>query len=138
MNQRELELDRWRRIRRRFMAFLVVWPVISLVGAFLPDMTALQHGQTSFGLAEFAERLVVLLAAGFLGALVIFGVMILGRRSRRTGVTTVLCDRCGAVKRYDDHSRCDCGGTFVNIEQMKWVQDQSSEDSHRPAGSEGE
>ena len=35
---------------------------------------------------------------------------------------TVLCDNCGKVKYDDGKHQCDCGGQFVDIKTMKWVE----------------
>lgn len=119
------------------MVFLIVWPVISLIAAIIPDLSALRQGQTSFGMAELATRFTVRLGAGFLIALVVFGLLLLVKGTRYHRVAIVLCDRCGTVKRVDSRELCDCGGSFVDIEKMKWVEDPALDNSreeaaHRP------
>jgi len=38
------------------------------------------------------------------------------------GQKTVLCDKCGEVKHDDGKHQCDCGGQFVDIKIMKWIE----------------
>lgn len=35
----------------------------------------------------------------------------------------VVCPTCGKVKAPDDKHLCECGGTFVDLSGMKWVED---------------
>ena len=36
---------------------------------------------------------------------------------------TVICDRCNAVLKDEGSTKCKCGGELVNIDLMKWVED---------------
>lgn len=36
-------------------------------------------------------------------------------------VSSLLCDSCGKIKRFDKIKDCDCGGHFVFLDDMKWV-----------------
>lgn len=35
---------------------------------------------------------------------------------------TLLCPKCGATKFADNVSECQCGGYFVDLKNMKWVE----------------
>ena len=47
------------------------------------------------------------------------------RKSRNT--SSLICNSCGKIKRYDKITDCDCGGHFVYLEDMKWVEDKDSD-----------
>lgn len=36
---------------------------------------------------------------------------------------TVICDKCNDLKSDDGNIKCKCGGKYVNITKMKWVDD---------------
>ena len=35
-----------------------------------------------------------------------------------------ICDKCNS-KTFDAHEICPCGGTYVNVVRMKWVEDET-------------
>ena len=37
------------------------------------------------------------------------------------GISTVICDKCNIKKPYDKINSCSCGGEFIYIKKMKWV-----------------
>lgn len=37
-------------------------------------------------------------------------------------VSSLLCDSCGKIKRFDKIKDCDCGGHFVMLDDMKWIE----------------
>lgn len=37
-------------------------------------------------------------------------------------VSSLLCDSCGEIKRFDKIKDCDCGGHFVMLDDMKWIE----------------
>jgi hypothetical protein len=43
------------------------------------------------------------------------------RRGSRARSTVQVCDRCNSVKISDGRTDCACGGIFVPLEAMKWV-----------------
>ena len=42
-------------------------------------------------------------------------------RSLRPSTGTMVCDRCNALKTADDQPSCNCGGKYLNLREMKWV-----------------
>lgn len=34
---------------------------------------------------------------------------------------TLVCDRCNALKTADNQTTCYCGGTYIPLPEMKWV-----------------
>ena len=47
----------------------------------------------------------------------------LGFRKMRT-ITTLICVKCKKIKRYDKIKNCECGGHFVFLDEMKWIEDE--------------
>jgi len=33
----------------------------------------------------------------------------------------VICPKCGRIERKDPFTKCECGGCFEKIEEMKWI-----------------
>lgn len=52
----------------------------------------------------------------FLSGLVI-GVLCILLRPRSQAV----CPKCGKIERKAHFTQCECGGTFEDIEEMKWI-----------------
>jgi hypothetical protein len=44
------------------------------------------------------------------------------RRSRANKSDTWICQKCNRVKNCDGQATCDCGGSFLALDDMKWVQ----------------
>jgi hypothetical protein len=42
-------------------------------------------------------------------------------RSRRQRASTMVCDRCNALKAADDQPACNCGGQYLPLPEMKWI-----------------
>jgi len=34
---------------------------------------------------------------------------------------TTVCDRCNALKTADDQPNCNCGGQYLTLPEMKWI-----------------
>jgi hypothetical protein len=43
------------------------------------------------------------------------------RRARGKGNETVVCDACNRVKLADEQPACTCGGRYVPLAEMNWV-----------------
>ncbi len=37
-------------------------------------------------------------------------------------VSSLLCESCGKIKRFNKIKKCDCGGSLVLLDEMKWVE----------------
>ena len=70
---------------------------------------------------------------GFLGAAglhiaaiaLALGIVLWLRRSRPDKPGAWVCHKCNRVKIRDDQTACDCGGSFLALDEMKWVEDSS-------------
>jgi ABC-type proline/glycine betaine transport system permease subunit len=61
--------------------------------------------------------------------LVIWAFGYLGFRKYRP-ITSLICDSCSTIKRYDKIKDCDCGGHFVILDEMKWIEDEETENEN--------
>jgi len=43
------------------------------------------------------------------------------RKARRKREGTMVCDRCNALKVTDDQPACSCGGQYLVLPEMKWI-----------------
>jgi hypothetical protein len=39
---------------------------------------------------------------------------------------TVICDKCNISKTQDGNNNCKCGGEYISIKEMKWIEDDSN------------
>jgi len=46
-------------------------------------------------------------------------------------VSSLICDSCGKIKRYDKIKDCECGGHFVFLDEMKWVENKETKNDNR-------
>lgn len=42
-----------------------------------------------------------------------------------TGETTVICDKCHKIKTDDKKYDCSCGGKYIKINEMEWIDDET-------------
>ena len=45
-------------------------------------------------------------------------------------VSSLLCDSCGKIKRFDKKKDCDCGGHFVFLDDMKWIDNNENQEEN--------
>jgi hypothetical protein len=45
--------------------------------------------------------------------------------------TTYICDKCNKKKTDDGKYKCECGGEYIHINQMKWVDDKESNENKK-------
>ena len=78
---------------------------------------------------EIYEKIPVYLILGFL--VFVFSFIIMEKRNKTVfddHVTTHICTKCNAKKLDDGKYHCQCGGEFIHIDKMRWVEDGESED----------
>jgi len=46
-------------------------------------------------------------------------------------VSSLICDSCGKIKRFDKIKDCDCGGHFDFFDNMKWVENNETKNDNR-------
>lgn len=42
---------------------------------------------------------------------------------KRIIIRNLICEKCKTIKAFDNNYKCDCGGDFLNFENMKWVEE---------------
>jgi len=45
-------------------------------------------------------------------------------------ISSLICDKCGKIKRYDKIKDCDCSGHFVFLDEMKWIENEENENKY--------
>jgi len=116
----DAEKRAWKRIRRRrkILAAVLVWAVLLHVVATSPAW----NGRKLWGLVLPIPRLVpdalrkVAVAGLVLGA----GYWVYRRRENRD--RTVVCPKCHRLKINDGQTQCQCGGKFLDLDEMTWVE----------------
>jgi hypothetical protein len=58
----------------------------------------------------------------------------LGMRKLRI-ITTLICIKCKKIKGYDKVKDCDCGGHFVFLDEMNWIEDKELLNNEEETGS---
>lgn len=113
--QKELDVTRRIQKRKRFTAWIPFWLLLSLMFAALrgPHDRSGSPGFVSFD--EFLRRLPT--TALFLAAGIFIGTIFGWLPNRKT----VVCPHCSAAKTADGNPVCQCGGEFVDIDEMKWL-----------------
>ena len=47
----------------------------------------------------------------------------LGTKGYKKNSNTFMCQKCYKVKTDDKNYKCECGGEFIEIHKMKWIED---------------
>lgn len=69
----------------------------------------------------FSGGLVVALLIGFLFFLLFYAWQLITKRPMMRGAPTLICLNCNQVKKRDSVLNCNCGGKFVLLDEMRWV-----------------
>lgn len=120
------------RRRRRIWAALVAFTVLLYLVATSPAW----HGRRVWGLVLPIPRLVpdVLRTLAMVGLLVGLGYR--AYRWRAYCNRTVVCRKCRRLKINDGQSQCQCGGEFLDLDEMHWVDD-AGQPGNRPPRQDG-
>lgn len=59
--------------------------------------------------------------ASILGVVAYFSMKQL--RGAKLGVSTFICEKCFRVKADDKDYKCECGGEYIEIDKMKWIEE---------------
>jgi len=106
------------RLRRGFMA-LLCWAGLAYLSASAGFWHNLDLGFITLPVKSVVPGAVLpwLIAAALIGAL-----FWLRQTNPSNKPQTVVCPLCNRVKTNDGIQRCDCGGVFRGIGEMKWVE----------------
>jgi hypothetical protein len=111
--------------KRRFSLAL---PIMLFFCSFIVIAIArlIDHSGRPISLAELVEFVPSLFIISLSIAAIVYIIQILWR-SFRYYPSTMVCDKCNKVMARSNlpdypHSECPCGGTYVDIRSMKWIQ----------------
>ncbi|MBN2729785.1 MAG: hypothetical protein JXR53_11230 [Bacteroidales bacterium] len=75
--------------------------------------------------SEVLNELTTYLLMGGIVLVIMFIVQVVKNRDLfNDSATTHICDKCNAKKLDDGKYVCECGGEFVHINKMKWVEEE--------------
>lgn len=123
----EQELAKERKdFRPSFIAPITVFISATLV-MIISKITGgakIYFGREPFNLMEFISSLpIILLIATSLTLVVYLLQLILRINFLKEKEKVVICEKCNYKKVNDGNFICDCGARFINITEMKWIED---------------
>ena len=109
---------RSRRLRRISLAVAVCAVLLYAVA-----VSPLWHGRSLGGLVLPIPRLVpdAVLNIVLVGLALAVGCWASCSRANQRNATMV-CQKCHRIKTDDGQTQCDCGGKFLGLDEMKWVE----------------
>ena len=116
----EMSKERWRQFRNNFLIGLGVAALPGILWATGIRKPATGPSREVTGDVFLNRLAIVLLAAPAAGLVWACLWTCLGLVMRPS---IVICPRCETRKRWDRNVACPCGGTFVWLAEMKWVED---------------
>jgi hypothetical protein len=102
--------------KRAKLLYATCWDVLLGVGLWY----VLVRLSVIFGLVE-SSKAVSGCIAGAVAAVLLPAAWYSSRPARDKRASTMVCDRCNALKTADDQPNCNCGGYYVVLPKMKWV-----------------
>lgn len=104
-----------------FLLVAIIWPVAAIIigieGSKNPETAdaAMKIGDLPKYIPGFLRLAAMMGIASF-----IFSVI--SKPKKR--VTTMMCNNCHETKIKDKVTQCQCGGTFIDSDNFKWIEDQ--------------
>ncbi len=123
--ERKADKQRSRRKYKRTIFFLV-FGMVAAITFFRGGIEAATKGSYLVPVDEMPVRFVDAL---MLIIPIVLLSLIFGTRSKpddEDSEPTLVCPKCDRVKAWDGFLPCQCGGRFVDIRTMKWVEDEKS------------
>lgn len=119
--QDELARTRKEERRKTRIEAVALWLLFTMVGAAFPGYSEMR-GFYILPFSEIVERFPVS-ALIMLPAFLLYWFQRGPRGGRKALGVPQVCLRCGSLKQSDGVDTCPCGGTFVNMDEVKWVED---------------
>jgi hypothetical protein len=120
---REILDDRRKERKRVTILTIIFWVLSSLILVVRPNRYALMNGASPGWELVWSQitspRRIV--ASVFISGVLLLTLFWWPRFSGKRRPTSVICPKCEKVKSPDDQWQCQCGGRFVNLDEMKWV-----------------
>jgi hypothetical protein len=105
-----------------FLTALLSFPLVILDFKYIGTKSKM-GGNTLIGPTmtwnEILKELPILLFLCVLFGLIMY---LFSRKFRQ--VSSLICNSCGKTKRFDKIRDCSCGGHFVLLDDMKWIEDE--------------
>ena len=127
------EIVQLRKARYRSIKMPLLYSVALFI--FLLIFIKLGYSRFSFEVinpiswGEFFRRGI---AKAFFISTIIFSLLyfcqILRKKPIGMGSPTLLCSKCNSLKKNGKELKCKCGGEFISIDEMKWVEKGNSEE----------
>ncbi len=115
--------------KESFVPFAAVLAVLVMIGQVMIDIT----GFSKFGAIDkltwtevFYKIPTYLLIS--IGIFVLLYLLQLGNIiTLSPKENTYICDKCNKKKTDDKNFKCECGGEFIHINEMKWIEDDDTQ-----------
>ena len=133
-NRNEEELKNIR--QRKKNAYKDIWrPCILAVIIFIVSAIQAKIGFSKYRIPSispitwedfFKEGLLTVFWLGLIAFFVIYAGQIILKRRIFSGTEAMICLKCEKLKNDDKIYQCDCGGAFVPLDELEWIEDKSS------------
>jgi hypothetical protein len=70
---------------------------------------------------ELPQRIPFYFRLSFLSAIFVFIIGYLWRKKNIEKKLDYVCDKCNKLVETDNKQYCECGGEFIHIDKMKWI-----------------
>jgi hypothetical protein len=98
-------------------------PILSIASTLiLGDYSKIHNKWTKVAFSDIPDRLPSILFGSFFVGIIVYIVFRINK-SCKSYSGTYLCPNCGKVKSDDGNYKCECGGEYVRIEEMKWAEE---------------
>jgi hypothetical protein len=102
--------------RKRFGGVILVFAIATLFGVFGMFKTSFwETVNTGNVFVPSGERLARFPRLFISGLVISILFLIFGPRAQ------VVCPKCGKIERKDRFTKCECGGYFEYLHEMKWI-----------------
>lgn len=72
---------------------------------------------------EVPQRLYIYFKFSFFAALLFLFLGFLWKKKQKEKTFRYVCDKCNKLTENGNLNYCDCGGEFIHIDKMKWIND---------------
>lgn len=109
-----------------FLFIAITWPLASITLGIPERFNPNPDSRIVLRVDELLQYI-----PGFLRLAAIFGITFFllsyfGIFKKRT--STLMCDKCHRTKNFEKNIKCECGGNFINLDNFKWIEDESTPD----------
>lgn len=116
--------------KKSFVPFAAVLAALVMIGQVIIDITGLNKFEAVDKLTwtEVFYKIPTYLLIS-IGIFILLYLLQLGNIiTLSPKENTYICDKCNKKKTDDKNYNCECGGEFIHINEMKWVEDEDIHD----------